>query len=49
MKNSLDSFIDATHTFYAAETGVEESLIQLKKGIISIRHTVQVLIQLIVV
>ena len=31
MKNSLNSFIDATHTFYAAEAGVEEALIQLRK------------------
>ncbi|MFA6307274.1 MAG: hypothetical protein WCS88_01200 [Patescibacteria group bacterium] len=31
MKNSLNSFIDATHTFYAAETGVQEALMQLKK------------------
>lgn len=31
MRNSLNSFIDATHTFYAAETGVQEALIQLKK------------------
>src|SRR3989339_1020248 len=31
MRSSLNSFVDATHTFYAAESGVEESLIQLRK------------------
>jgi|GEM_PF-4733723 len=31
MRNSLESFLDATHTFYAAEYGVEESLLQLRK------------------